>query len=486
MIRTPQAGNPKRFTRLLSILALVALVATATVTGTSSRTESADVGVVSASMVEMLENDQCQNCGGLDNESGGQAVSLAYVRKIAEAYVGHGIDGRGIDVALIDTGVAPVNGLDGKDKVLHGPDLSFEGASSEAAFLDTYGHGTHMAGIIAGTRPGQEGVASGARLISIKTAGHDGMTTVPQVVAAIDWVVEHRNTDGLNIRVLNLSLGLAGVDNHRGDLLSAAVERAWNAGIFVVVAAGNGGLSQKHLDSPAIDPYVLAVGGYDFFDESVPAWSANGNGNRNPDVISPARSIASYRVPGSTVDIAVPSARYGDDLFLGSGTSQAAAATSGLAALILQANPRLSPDQLKAALSRSARDLIDGEERDGRGVSSAHQAAYQLDIKESAQKYEPAAGPGTGIMAPTGATWTGGQWSGATWTGATWTGATWTGATWTGATWTGATWTGATWTGATWTGATWTGATWTGATWTGATWTGATWTGATWTGNGWS
>ncbi len=139
-----------------------------------------------------------------------------------------------------------------------------------------------MAGIIAGNRPGQEGVAPGARLISIKTAGHDGITTVPQVVAAIDWVVEHRNTNGLNIRVLNLSLGLSGVDDHRGDLLSAAVERAWNAGIFVVVAAGNGGLSQKHLDSPAIDPYVLAVGGFDFFNENVPAWSANGNGARTP------------------------------------------------------------------------------------------------------------------------------------------------------------------------------------------------------------
>ena len=470
MLRTHPTGGPNRATRLLAVLAVVALFATGTVTRSRPLTQVADVGTVSTSMVEML-----------GEESKGQPLTLEYVRKIAQAYVGPGIDGLGIDVALIDTGVAPVDGLDGKDKVLHGPDLSFEGASSEAAFLDTYGHGTHMAGIIAGERPGHEGVAPGARLISIKTAGHDGITTVPQVVAAIDWVVEHRNTDGLNIRVLNLSLGLGGVDDHRGDLLSAAVERAWHAGIFVVVAAGNSGLSQKHVDSPAIDPYVLAVGGYDFFNRDVPAWSANGNGLRNPDVISPARSIASYRLPGSTVDIEAPSARFGDDLFLGSGTSQAAAATSGLAALILEAQPKLSPDQLKAALGRTAQDLMKGEDRDGHGVVNGQRAEDELDIQGAEQKYEPAAGPGTGIMAPTGATWTGGGWSGATWTGATWTGATWTGATWTGATWSGATWTGATWTGATWTGATWTGATWTG-----ATWTGATWTGATWTGEGWS
>ena len=459
MTHTLAPPSQNRSRTLLTFIIVAALVASVTVSWNSAEAEVADVGTLSTSMVEML-----------DGESSGTPMSLEYVRKVAQAYVGRRINGAGIDVALIDTGVAPVDGLDGEEKVLHGPDLSFEGAASEVAFLDTYGHGTHMAGIIAGNRPGQEGVAPGARLISIKTAGHDGITTVPQVVAAIDWVVEHRNTNGLNIRVLNLSLGLSGVDDHRGDLLSAAVERAWNAGIFVVVAAGNGGLSQKHLDSPAIDPYVLAVGGFDFFNENVPAWSANGNGARNPDVISPARSIASYRVPGSTVDIEVPSARYGDDLFLGSGTSQAAAATSGLAALILQAQPKLSPDELKAALSRTADDLTDGEYRDGQGVANAHKAEVELDIEGSEQRFETAAGPGTGIVAPTGATWSGGTWSGATWSGGTWSGATWSGATWSGATWTGATWTGATWSGATWTGATWSGATWTGATWTGQGW----------------
>jgi len=471
MISNPAPGNPKRFTRLAALLALVALVATATLTGTSAPTASADVDMISTSMVEML-----------DGEDAGTPMTLREVRKAVEAYLdGSRANGSGVDVALIDTGVAPVDGLGGKDKILHGPDVSFEGASSDAAFLDTYGHGTHMAGIIAGTRQGHEGIAPGARIVSIKTAGHDGITTVPQVVAAIDWVVEHRNTDGLNIRVLNLSLGLSGVQDHRGDLLSAAVERAWNAGIFVVVAAGNSGETQKHMDSPAIDPYVMAVGGHDYLDGTVAPWSANGDGHRNPDVIAAGRSIASYRVPGSTVDIEAPQARYGDELFLGSGTSQAAAVTSGIAALILQVDPSLTPDELKATLRRNAEDLVDGEYRDGQGVISANKAEKERDTEDSQQEYKPAAGRGTGIMAPTGATWTGGSWSGATWSGATWSGATWSGATWSGATWSGATWSGATWSGATWSGATWSGATWSG-----ATWSGATWSGATWSGDGWS
>jgi serine protease AprX len=407
-------------------------------------------------MVEMLDYDATTT-----------PMTLEEVRKAVEGYLGGGrADGSGVDVALIDTGVAPVAGLDG-DKVLHGPDLSFEGSTPEVAYLDTYGHGTHMAGIIAGDRAGHEGIAPGARIISLKTAGHDGVTTVPQVIAAIDWVIEHRNSDGLNIRVLNLSLGQRGVDNHVGDHLSAAVERAWDAGIFVVVAAGNRGESQKHLDSPAIDPYVLAVGAHDLYAETVtatemapvkttrtltavtsdtsrtlrairmveqrggvPSWSANGDGNRNPDMIAAGRSIASYRVPGSTIDHQAPAARYGDDLLLGSGTSQSAAVASGMAALLLQAHPSLTPDQVKATVTRTAADLSVPAERDGNGVLRGYRAGSVLDIKNADQRHPAAAGRGSGIVLPSGATWSGGSWSGASWSGATWSGATWSGDGW--------------------------------------------------------
>ena len=456
-------------------LALIATLAVST-TGT---TADAGVGEIttSSSMVQML---------GTDGDGG--PITLAELRKDVLGDAAAWSGGDGIDVAVIDTGVAPVPGLDG-DNVLHGPDLSMEAGDREVAFLDTYGHGTHMAGIIAGTRPGHEGIAPNARIISLKVAGHDGVTTVPQVVAAIDWVIDHRNSDGLNIRVLNLSLGQSGIHTHRGDVLSAAVERAWNAGIFVVVAAGNGGKNQKHLDSPAIDPLIMAVGAVDSKSDDpvigrrgrdIPTWSARGNNKRFPDLVAPGRSFASYRVAGSTVDTEAPRARVGDDLFRGTGTSQSAAAVSGLAAVLLSGYPDMTPEQLRKAI-RMNTFRLDGERRHrmGRGHLDGEGAIETGPVRVRERRLLPAANGKLGV--PTGPTWSGGEWVAATWSGLTWSGLTWSGGTWSGLTWSGVTWSGATWSGATWSGGTWSGATWSG-----ATWSGATWSGLTWSGDGWS
>ncbi len=124
-----------------------------------------------------------------------------------------GWTGEGVDVAVIDTGVVPVAGLSGTGKVVFGPDLSFESQSPTQIHLDTNGHGTHMAGIIAGrdgtskVQKGTEkeflGIAPGARIVSVKVGNFEGAVDVSQVIAAIDWVVENKNANGLNIRVLN-------------------------------------------------------------------------------------------------------------------------------------------------------------------------------------------------------------------------------------------------------------------------------------------
>ncbi len=464
---------------VVTLAVVVALVVSALVTVPADPSGGAGDGVgrLDTSMVEML--------GTVDSTD---VVTMAELRTMIANTSAVTTAGQGIDVAVIDSGVAPVPGLDGADKVLHGPDLSFEGSSAEVAYLDTYGHGTHMAAIIAGTRADAPGIAPGARIVSLKVAGHDGITTVPQVVAAIDWVVEHANTDGLNIRVLNLSLGQAGVSTHIGDHLSAAVERAWDAGIVVVVAAGNRGETQQHLDSPAIDPYVISVGAVDptklvgyGYQGPIPAWSATGNGHRDPDAAAPGRSIASYRVPGSTIDNLVPEARYGDDLFLGSGTSQAAAVTSGVVAAMLQYHPDYTPDRVKAALEYRANEIDpNSHTKDGDGAIDGVYSVLYGGPLTPAQNHPKADQPAH-ITTPTGSTWTGGTWSGGTWSGSTWSGATWSGGTWSGSTWSGATWSGSTWSGSTWSGGTWSGSTWSG-----NTWSGATWSGTTWSGNGWN
>ncbi len=474
--------TPKRWS---SLVCSVALALTASLASLALDT-AADPGLSEGTTNEALSLSMVELLG--DEAAGAPMILADLVDKVTgDEQRASGGDGTGVDIALIDSGVAPVDGLDGP-QVLHGPDLSGEGSTAEVAYLDTYGHGTHMAGIMVGRRAGNEGIAPDARVVSVKVAGHDGSTSVAQVVAAIDWVVEHRNTDGLNIRVLNLSLGQAGVTTHEGNLLSAAAERAWDAGIFVVVAAGNDGATSGTLDAPAIDPHLMAVGAVDGVAETrtkrqaPPVWSAQGDGTRNPELAAPGVSIASYRVPGSTVDQLVPSARFGDDLFLGSGTSQAAAVVSASAARLFEDYPTMTPADMKATLEASAITRLTGvETRIGAGVVRGGVAWTSPQFDTPAENHARAAGTGTGIASPTGATWSGGTWSGATWSGATWSGATWSGATWSGATWSGATWSGATWSGATWSGATWSGATWSG-----ATWSGATWSGATWSGNGWS
>src|SRR4029453_1627270 len=166
----------------------------------------------------------------------------------AEKAWDHELTGRGVDVALLDSGVAPVKGLDGPGKVVNAVDVSAEAAQSNVAYLDGYGHGTHMAGIIAGRDPevvaGREkadkrnfvGMAPDARIVNGKAADASGATDVSQVLAGIDWVVQHRTSDGLNIRVLNLSFGTDGVQDYQVDPLAYAVEVAWRKGIFVVVS----------------------------------------------------------------------------------------------------------------------------------------------------------------------------------------------------------------------------------------------------------
>ncbi|HEU5224931.1 MAG TPA: S8 family serine peptidase, partial [Actinomycetota bacterium] len=189
---------------------------------------------------------------GIDpNRYPGSWLKVAKNTKLYEMWQ-KGWTGEGVDVALIDSGVAPLPGID--MQVVNGPDLSFDSQAPNLTDIDTYGHGTHMAGLIAGRDaaipPGKEdeevdhyfvGAAPGARIVSVKVATSDGATDVSQVIAAIDWIVQHRNSDGLNIRVLNLSFGTDGTQDYQLDPLAYAAEVAWLHGIVVVVAAGNSG-----------------------------------------------------------------------------------------------------------------------------------------------------------------------------------------------------------------------------------------------------
>jgi serine protease AprX len=467
------------------------------------------------------------------NPGTGKGTSYDVTRAIgARTLWERGYTGSGIDVALIDSGVAPVKGLRAPGKILHGPDFSWESQAENLRYLDTYGHGTHMAGLIAG-REGAAGapyhlnthnhfgVAPDARLISLKVADAKGLTDVTQVIAAIDWVIAHRRDAGMNIRVLSLSFGTDGTQTYLLDPLSFAVERAWKKGIVVVAAAGNTGFGDMSLNNPAFNPFVVAVGASDtqgtvpISDDVVPSWSTTGNILRKPDVVAPGTSIVSYRTRQSYIDQNHPEGRIGDRYFKGSGTSQATAVTSGAVALLLDHRPNLTPDQVKKALNKSATRLSGASSSaQGNGLINLQAAMSYSSFFLSGQLHLP----GTGLGSLLGARGShrvlssgqqlaaqtdifGQPWLASTVTnlgnsllgifngsllsgtrfvtdpvlGLVWNAVGWERRDWTGSRWTDESWTGSRWTGSRWTGSRWTGSRWTGSRWTGDTWSSASW-----------
>ena len=440
-------------------------------------------------------------------------ASMSHVDSVIGADVmwSRGYTGKGVGVALIDTGVVPVKGLN-SGNVVNGPDLSFESQSPGLRYYDTFGHGTHMAGIIVGRDPASllgldrfQGVAPDAKLTSLKVAANDGAVDVSQVIAAVDWVVKHRNDDARNpIRVLNLSYGTDGIQDYRTDPLTHAVENAWRAGIVVVVSAGNEGFAPGKLNDPAYDPFVLTVGAADTkgtsltLDDTVPAFSSRGDASRRVDVTAPGRSIASLRDPGSYIDSAHPAARVGDRFFKGSGTSQAAAVVSGAVALLLQQRPNLAPDQVKSILKSTAAPMPLADVA-GRGAGEISLlAASAAAAPTTTQTWTRSTGTGSleaargsqhvadGDVELTGERDVLGAWKASTWAKASSAGTSWVGGKWNGRDWTGSCWCGTSWSSQTWSSVTWSGSSWTGRSWAGRSWAGRSWAGSGWSGDGWA
>jgi serine protease AprX len=434
----------------------------------------------------------------------------------AEAYWNAGHTGQGVDIAFIDSGVVPVDGLTYEGKVVNGPDLSFESQSPDLRYLDTFGHGTHLAGIAVGrddastlvlTDPDEfNGIAPGARIVSVKVADHSGATDVSQVIAAIDWVVQHRNSGDLNIRVLNLAFGTDSTQPYLLDPLAFAVEQAWNAGIVVVVAAGNDG-NDAPLRNPAMDPFVIAVGatsGQKTKGKVSPIadFSNCGTASRHVDVVAPGKSIVSLRNPGSSADLDHSNAVVADRFFLGSGTSQASAVVSGAVALVLEQRPEIGPDAVKALLMESAESIRHADPLcTGAGEIHLWQTFHHA-TPTTVQTHAPSTGLGSlesardtdhlenqgvvleGEQDIFGNTWDGTGWSTAAAQGTSWSGGDWNGTSWSGTSWSGTSWSGLSWSGTSWSGTSWSGTSWSGTSWSGTSWSGTSWSGLSWSSSG--
>jgi serine protease AprX len=448
----------------------------------------------------------------------------------ADALVASGIDGRGVTVAVLDTGIDP--SPDFGDRLIGGVDLTGEGNP----FEDDYGHGTFVAGLIAGDGMSSDGLyrgeAPGADLVAIKVAKGDGAVDTATVIRGIDWAVA--NQARFAIRVLNLSLGADATESTTTAPLDAAVERAWQAGIVVVASAGNYGPGNGSVSKPGDDPLIITTGAIDDAgtaspaDDTVPAFSSVGptwaDGWFKPDVAVSGRSVVSLRAPQSTIDQTYPSAEVGRSYFKGSGTSFSAAIMSGAAALVLDAHPSDQPDEVKGRILATAapgpvgNPFVDGHgSLDVLAATTAHGIRFNQDNAVHARS----AGmrPVINSVIDLSSTWTASSWNPAAWAGSTWKGSSanqlggarpsgsqsagnhprrdhhprpgswvtsWSGSSWSGSSWNGSSWNGSSWNGSSWSGSSWSGSSWNGSSWSGSSWNGSSWSGSSWNGSSWS
>ncbi|MDO8614970.1 MAG: S8 family peptidase [Dehalococcoidia bacterium] len=285
-----------------------------------------------------------------------------------------GITGSGLSVAVIDTGISPRGHEDFKNSAGNSRVIARVVVNDTTSNVtDGYGHGTHVAGIVGGDgsllASKYVGIAPEVNLINVKVAGEDGSATLADVVAGLEWVFE--NKEAYNIRVVNLSLHSSVAQSYTVDPLDAAVEFLWFNDVVVVVAAGNSGDAADAVHyPPANDPFVITVGAFgdqgtpDFGDDTLAPWSGRGttqDGFAKPEVVAPGRNIVSVIDSNSILYKTYPDKVVDKDYFRLSGTSMAAGVVSGVAALVRQAHPEWTTEQVKCTVTAQGRNLSAGD-----------------------------------------------------------------------------------------------------------------------------
>ena len=391
-----------------------------------------------------------------------------------------GPTGAGVTVAVIDSGIADHPDLGGKrtSRLLAFVDFT-KGKNNP---YDDAGHGTFVAGLIAGdgtaSLPTEQGgmstqqfrgVAPAADIVALKVLDKFGNGKASDVIAAIQWAIDHKSE--YNIRVLNISVGGDIPGPTTDDPMAKAVEAAWKAGIVVVCAAGNeGGFGQGGVLSPGNDPYVVTVGALDTKqtattnDDTVCTYSSQGptlfDEFAKPDLVAPGNRLVSLRVPASFIDRTWPENRIPVSSYVAqapawvhpayfklSGTSTAAPVVAGVAALLIQQDPSLTPDDVKARLMAGATPLPGAAPlAEGAGAVDVP-AALASNLHSDGYDLSADLGDGDTILPPDVLV----QWAEYSWTKYSWTKYSWTKYSWTKYSWTKYSWTKYSWTKYSWT-----------------------------------
>lgn len=273
---------------------------------------------------------------------------------------GKKLTGEGVKIAIIDTGIYPHPDLSGRITDF----IDFINNRPEA--YDDNGHGTHCAGDAASASLIYAGPAPRANLVGVKVLDKMGSGSLETVMQGVDWCIQYNENNPDNkIDIISMSLG-SSAQNYRSedeDPMVKVVEEAWASGIVVCVAAGNEGPEKSTIASPGISNKVITVGALDDRntvernDDDVASFSSRGPtiyGLEKPDILAPGVNIVSLRSPNSYLDKLQKSSRVENDYFTLSGTSMATPICAGVVALMKEANPRLTPDEVKGLLMSNA------------------------------------------------------------------------------------------------------------------------------------
>lgn len=425
-----------------------------------------------------------------------------YAAQAVGGAAGSSAAGSGVNVAVLDTGLSDTPALDrSSGRVTDGVDVSgllAGSVSTDGTFSDGYGHGTFLSSLIAGgpDRPGgaSVGVAPGARIVVVKVANDKGDTSLVQVLAGMDWVAAHARA----IRVLTVALSaIPPASPHYGaDPLTEAVRHVADSGVLPVVAAGN---DPGRVGSPGDDPSALTVGAADTSvgNPRVAAFSGYGNvdGVAKPDLVAPGEHLLGELPAGVVRAQNYPDAPATQDLFPASGTSMAAAVTSGVAAIFFSEHPDATVTQAKASL-RAAATPLDGAPSVAAGAGLVAVPSTELSGPAVTQ-WANESGFNSGQwrryawlhgvwMSRLTKAWSPPAWSASTWSASTWSASTWSASTWSASTWSASTWSASTWSASTWSASTWSASTWSASTWSASTWSASTWSASTWSASTWS
>jgi len=355
-------------------------------------------------------------------------------------------------VAIVDSGIDATKVADFGSRVIASVNLC--SICTDGSTNDLEGHGTMVAGVLAGQNPLHPGVAQNAPIVSIKTANANGESLTSDVIAAADWILANKNVYG--IRVANFSMAGSTPTTFRYDPLDKAVERLWFGGVTVVAAAGNFGTGTGAVNmsvAPGNDPFIITVGALDQNQSTDPLlstvapWSAYGytsDGFSKPDMAAPGRYMVAPVPMGTTIPNTVPDRVIAPGYMWMSGTSFAAPIVAGIAAQLIARHPGWGPDQVKGALMLTSNYLPNvGWQAAGVGEPDGFAASIvagtppnpnvNLDAFVSA---DPISGQPVFDQAAwasavsTSAAWSSAAWSSAAWASAAWSSAAWASAAW--------------------------------------------------------